>query len=54
MNEENILSWFTSSNISDLEVGKEYWLSATVKEHSEYKGEKQTILTRCKVIKFYI
>ena len=49
MNEDNILSWFTSSNISDLEVGKEYLLSATVKEHSEYKGEHQTVITRAKL-----
>lgn len=49
MNEDNIISWFTSSNISDLEVGKEYLLSATIKEHGEYKGERQTVITRAKL-----
>lgn len=46
---ENQLTWFTSSNISSLEVGKEYLLSATVKEHGEYKGEKTTTVVRAKL-----
>ena len=48
MQNENIITWFTSSNISSLEVGKEYLLSATVKEHTEYKGERQTKIVRPK------
>lgn len=31
------------------EEGQELFLKGTIKEHSEYKEEKQTILTRCKV-----
>ena len=27
-------------------------IAGTVKEHGEYRGEKQTVLTRCKVIRF--
>ena len=48
MNEDKVIVWFTSSNIK-LEEGKEYLLSATIKAHNEYKGEKQTIITRAKV-----
>lgn len=43
----NIAIWFSSSK--SLEEGEEYTLKATIKEHNEYKGIKQTILTRCKV-----
>ena len=35
----------------DYEVGKKYLIKGTVKEHSEYKGIKQTVITRCKVLK---
>ena len=48
MNGDNVIVWFTSSN-TDLEEGKEYLLSATIKAHNEYKGEKQTTITRAKV-----
>ena len=43
---ENILIWMTSS-CKDIEVGDELILTGTVKDHSEYKGVKQTKLTRC-------
>lgn len=36
-----------SSNCG-LEKGSVYLLKGTVKEHAEYKGKKQTVLTRCK------
>ena len=49
MQNENIITWFTSSNISSFEVGKEYLLSATIKEHTEYKGERQTKIIRAKL-----
>lgn len=42
------LVWRTGASL-DLEAGTRCMLSATVKEHSEYKGEKQTSLIRCKV-----
>ena len=48
MNGDNAIVWFTSSN-TNLEEGKEYLLSATIKAHNEYKGEKQTTITRAKV-----
>lgn len=44
----NILVWKTS-NFIDEDYGTEMILSGTVKEHSEYKGDKQTVMTRCKL-----
>jgi hypothetical protein len=44
----NIFIWRTGS--ADLEEGKTYTIKGTIKEHTEYKSEKQTHLTRCKVI----
>lgn len=41
-------TWFASSDI--LEVDKEYILKMTIKEHNEYKGNKQTIVNRCKIV----
>lgn len=47
--EGNVLTWFTSSG-QDLEIDtKEYRITGTVKKHDEYKGVKQTILTRVTV-----
>ncbi len=42
----NIFTWFASPGSGCLERGKELTLKATVKAHDEYKGAKQTILTR--------
>lgn len=42
---DNVFIWKTSSCVMDGETH----LTGTVKEHSEYKGVKQTVLTRCKV-----
>lgn len=47
-NEENEFIWKT--NAKTLELGKEYHLKGTIKEHNLYKGSRQTVLTRCKVI----
>ena len=44
----NVLSWKTQ-NCVNLEKGTNVCLKGTVKEHTEYKDEKQTVLTRCKV-----
>jgi hypothetical protein len=44
----NALTWFSSSD--RLEEGQTYVLKGTVKAQEEYKGEKQTVLTRCTVI----
>lgn len=41
----NIVIWFASKPIS----GSPVTVTGTVKEHKEYNGEKQTIVTRCKV-----
>lgn len=46
----NALIWKTSSNsLSDLQEGDQIQITGTVKEHSEYQDEKQTVLTRCKI-----
>lgn len=48
----NIMIWKASSP-ADLEDGKRYKIRGTVKEHSEYKNVKQTIITRCEVVTYY-
>lgn len=45
----NILVWNTTSCKNNIEDGTRLHLTGKIKEHSEYKGEKQTVLTRCKV-----
>ena len=45
---ESILTWFSTVNI-DKEVGDSFCLIGTVKDHTEYKDVKQTVLTRCKI-----
>ena len=42
----NVYIWKTSA-CTDIKPGKT--LTGTVKDHSEFNGEKQTVLTRCKV-----
>ena len=44
--DNNTLVWFASKCI-DENLKK---ITGTIKDHSEYDGEKQTILTRCKVM----
>ena len=56
--DENILVWKTTSVMS-IQTGKDEWyypkkndkitVTGTVKAHSEYRGEQQTVLNRCKV-----
>lgn len=57
----NLFKWFTKSAINkghwdkegrwvDEELPDEFTIKAIVKEHSEYKGEKQTVLKNVKVI----
>ena len=48
LNEDNILTWFTSTEVK-CAVGEVYLLAGTVKEHKEYKDEKQTIISRVKL-----
>ena len=45
----NNLVWFSSKN-QDLDIGATYTIKATVKDHSEYNNEKQTVITRGKVL----
>lgn len=45
---ENILTWFSTVDI-EKEVGDTFTLVGTVKNHTEYKDVKQTVLTRCKI-----
>lgn len=46
----NICTWKTAKVIPvDKVLAKTFTLTGTVKEHSEYKGIKQTELTRCKI-----
>ena len=42
------LVWKTSKGLN-LEEGTKVHLTGTIKDHSEYKEEKQTVLTRCKI-----
>ena len=46
----NIFVWKTSTGFcaTDME-GKKVVVKGTVKDHNDYRGEKQTVLTRCKV-----
>jgi multidrug efflux pump subunit AcrA (membrane-fusion protein) len=44
----NVFTWKTQKNV-DLNYGEPVDVRGTVKEHSEYKDEKQTALTRCKI-----
>lgn len=41
--------WFASNNI--LEEGKTYILKMTIKDHSEFNHIKQTVISRCKIVK---
>lgn len=45
-NGENVLVWMTSS-CKDIVKGDTILLTGTVKDHKEYKGVKQTVLSRC-------
>lgn len=46
--EGNVLTWFTSTH-SEIEVGNTFYLDGTIKKLDEYKGTKQTVMTRCKL-----
>ena len=47
---DNVLKWATSS-FHGMEEDGEYRVRATVKEHELYRGIKQTVVTRVKVVK---
>ena len=44
----NALIWKTSKGLG-IEDGEAVHIKGTIKEHSEYKDEKQTVLTRCRI-----
>lgn len=54
---DNVVTWKASGDASvigatgdkEMVEGTKYILTGTVKEHSDYKGTKQTVLTRCAV-----
>ena len=56
---KNVFVWKTSGvcekveadgkSLRHVEVGERVELQGTVKDHNEYKGIKQTVLTRCKI-----
>lgn len=48
LNGNNILTWFTATDMK-FAVGESCYLSATVKEHKEYRDEKQTVVTRARL-----
>lgn len=48
LNGDNVIIWFTATDIK-YAVGESCYMSATIKEHKEYKGEKQTVVTRAKL-----
>ena len=57
----NVLIWKTGNTITGTDKRgdtvyvkdmKTVTITGTVKEHNEYNGEKQTVLTRCKVVGF--
>lgn len=39
----------TSTELTRADVGKRFAVKGTVKKHDEYKGEKQTLLSRCAI-----
>ena len=44
----NCIVWKATSNPS-MEIGQTYSVKGTVKDHTDYKGTKQTLLTRCQI-----
>ena len=49
----NLLKWFASVELDDINKGDIVNIRATVKKHDEYKGVKQTLITRAKILKTY-
>lgn len=47
--EGNIAVWSTGTSLSKIAQGKVLTVDYSVKGHSEYKGVKQTYITRCKI-----
>ena len=45
----NLYKWFSSRSLDDLNVGDVVSVKGTIKKHSEYKGVKETQLSRCQI-----
>ena len=45
----SLTKWLDNGDVVQYEDGDTVMLKGTIKEHKEYKDEKQTVLTRCKV-----
>jgi hypothetical protein len=46
--DKNILTWFSTTE-QTIQAGDSCFLSGKIKDRTEYKGIKQTVVTRCKV-----
>ncbi len=48
----NVLTWWgTSQDAAECEIGQSVTVKGSIKELGEYRGTKQTVLTRCKIAK---
>jgi len=48
--EGNVLTWFASTTPGSVIEGQQVKITGRIKAHNEYKGVKETVLTRCKVL----
>lgn len=54
---KNSIVWYSSKGIEsvinsiNIKIGDKVNIKGTIKDHKEYKGEKQTLITRCKLTK---
>jgi hypothetical protein len=46
----NLVKWFSSREALGEQEGVQVHIKGTVKAHDEYRGEKSTVLTRCKAL----
>lgn len=46
----NMITWFASGSASWLQQGETYKVKVTVKKHDEFRGAKQTVVTRVAVL----
>ncbi len=49
--EGNIITWFTTAG-EKLDKGEKYKISATIKDHKEYKGIKQTVVKNVRILEY--
>jgi hypothetical protein len=47
----NVVNWFASGYRDEVEAGDTASMTGKIKKHDEYRGVKQTVLTRAKVVK---